>query len=293
MIGLFAVADIIAISMKKPTAENVEVIQDFNIRGLGFKLSELAGKGFNYLRSCVIGLMIGILPGIGGSASNVVAYSVAKQSSREPEKFGTGCIDGIIASEASNNACIGGAMIPLLTLGIPGDGPTAVLLGALTIAGITPGPLLFENNAKFVYGIYAALLMASIMMFLIELLGMKYIVRILMVPQHYLLPVIMSLCVVGVYGNNSQISDVVAMVMFGVIGLLLEKFSISPFILGFLLGEIMEVYLIRAIQYSRGNFFAGLLKAPIAMVFGIITCLVIVWLVFSKIKAARAAKQDK
>lgn len=293
LIGLFAVADIIAISMKKPSSEKIEVIQDFNIKGLGFRLKELAGQGFNYIRSSVIGLLIGLLPGIGGSASNVVAYSVAKQNSKHPEKFGTGCVDGIVASEASNNACIGGAMIPLLTLGIPGDGPTAVLLGALTIAGITPGPLLFQDNAKFVYGIYVALLVASVMMFLIELFGMKYLIRILMIPQHYLLPVIMALCVVGVYGNNSQISDVVSMVLFGIIGLLLEKFdfSISPFILGFLLGEIMEVYLIRAIQYSRGNLLAGLVKAPIAMVFVGITLMVVIYLIVSNLKKAKANKE--
>lgn len=291
LIGLFAVADILAASIKKPTLEKA-VVQDYNIKGLGFKLSELAGKGFNFLRSCVIGLLIGILPGIGGSSSNVVSYSVAKQSSKHPEEYGTGIIDGIIATEAANNACIGGAMIPLLTLGIPGDGPTAILLGGLTIAGITPGPLLFENNAVFVYGIYTALLVASVMMFVIELFGMKYFVRILMVPKHYLLPVIMALCVVGVFGNNNQISDIAGAIIFGVIGLVLEKFDfpITPFILGFLLGEIMEVYLIRAIQYSRGNLIAGFAKAPIALAFLAATVLSFAWVLYGKFRDAQKAK---
>lgn len=290
LIGLFAVADILAASSKRPSAQQGEVIQNYKIRGLGFRITELKGQGFNYLRSCVIGLMIGILPGIGGSSSNVVSYTVAKQSSKHPEKFGTGIPDGIIASEAANNACIGGALIPLLTLGIPGDGPTAILLGGLTIAGITPGPLLFTNNASFVYGIYTALLVASVMMFLIELFGMKYFVRILMVPKHYLLPVIMALCVVGVFGNNNQIFDIVAAIIFGVIGFLLEKydFPISPFILGFLLGGIMETYLIRGIQYSRGNLLAGFASSPIAMFFIVATVLSFTWVVIGKIKRAGA-----
>ena len=294
LIGLFAVADILKASIKRPEIEKAEVVQNYKIHGLGFKIKELAGQGFNYLRSCVIGLLIGILPGVGGSSSNVVAYSVAKQSSKEPEKFGTGCVDGIVASESSNNACIGGAMIPLLTLGIPGDGPTAILLGGLTIAGVTPGPLLFANNAKFVYGVYTAFLVASIMMFVIELFGMKYFVRVLMIPKYYLLPVIMALCVVGVFGNNNQIFDIVAAIAFGVVGYLLEKydFPVSPFILGVLLGGIMETYLIRGIQYSRGNIVAGFLGAPIAMVFLAATVVSFALVMVRKYKEShKAAKQ--
>lgn len=289
LIGLFAVADILSASMIKPSNQKMEIIQDYKIRGLGFKLVDLAGQGYNFLRSCVIGLFIGILPGIGGSASNVIAYAVSKQSSKYPEKYGTGIVDGIVASESSNNACIGGAMIPLLTLGIPGDGPTAILLGGLTIAGITPGPLLFQNNAVFVYGIYAALLMASIMMFIIELFGMKYIVQILRVPKYYLMPVIMALCIVGTYGTNSQIFDILGAIIFGVIGLLMEKygFPITPFLLGFLLGGIMETHLIRAIQYSRGDLIGGLMKSPIAMAFLAMAVLAMAWTVYSKHKKSK------
>lgn len=294
LIGLFAVADILSTSIKKPKLEHAEIIQDYKIRGLGFKFSELKGSGFNFLRSAVLGLMIGILPGIGGSTSNVIAYTVAKQSSKNPEKFGQGCVDGIIASETSNNACIGGAMIPLLTLGIPGDGPTAILLGGLTIAGIMPGPLLFTNNAKFVYSIYTALLVCTLMMFVVELFGIKFFVRILQVPKHYLLPVIMALCIVGVYGNNNQVFDIWAAIIFGVIGFLMTKykFPISPFILGFLLGGIVEVYLIRSIQYSRGNLIQGFMGSPIAMVFLVATVLSYIIVITRKMRKSKATHQS-
>lgn len=293
LIGLFAVADIISASMIKPSSQKIEVVQDYRIKGLGFKMKELSGQGFNYLRSCVIGLFIGLLPGIGGSASNVIAYTIAKQSSKHPEKFGTGIVDGLVASEASNNACIGGAMIPLLTLGIPGDGPTAILLGGLTIAGITPGPLLFQNNATFVYGIYTSLLVASVMMLVVELFGMKYFVRILRIPKQYLMPVIMALCVVGTYGTNNQIFDILGAVIFGVIGMLMEKygFPITPFLLGFLLGGIMETHLIRGIQYSRGNFIGGLLNAPIAMAFLTVAFVALGWTLVSRYKKSKQDKQ--
>ncbi len=286
-IGLFAVADMLTDTAKRTTEHKIEIIQDYKFKGLGFKLSELAGQGWNYLRSCILGLFIGLLPGIGGSAANVVAYTVAKQRSKEPEKFGTGCVDGIVASEASNNACIGGAMIPLLTLGIPGDGPTAMLLGALTIAGITPGPMLFKNNAPFVYAVYTALLIGAFMFFLLETCGLKYFVKILMVPKYYLYPIIIMMCMVGVYGSNSQIFDLAIVIIFGVIGYLFKKFKfpITPFILGYLLGGIMEKYLIRAIQYNRGNLWAGYMKSPISLVFLIITVVVFIYALIKNIRA--------
>lgn len=293
LIGLFAVADILKSSIKKPCTEKAEVVQNYNIKGLGFKLSELSGQGFNFLRSAVIGLVIGILPGIGGSTSNVIAYSVGKQTSKNGKDYGTGIVDGIVASEVSNNACIGGAMIPLLTLGIPGDGPTAILLGGLTIAGVSPGPLLFRNNPTFVYSIYFALLIAAVMMFVVELFGMKVFVRILMIPKHYLLPVIMALCVVGVLGSNNQYFDIWAAVIFGVIGFLMIRyhFPISPFILGFLLGGVMEAYLIRSIQYSRGNLIKGFSGSPISMFFLCATVISVVLVMAGKIRDARREKR--
>jgi putative tricarboxylic transport membrane protein len=288
LIGLFAVADILRASIKKPEVDLSKVIKDYKIKGFGFRFREIKGQWLNALRSAIIGIGIGILPGVGGSASNVIAYTVAKQSSKYPDKFGTGIIDGVVASETANNASIGGAMIPLLTLGIPGDGSTAILLGGLTMAGITPGPLLFVNNATIVYSIYFALLIAAFMMFLMELFGMRMFVKILKVPKYYLLPIIISLCVVGVFGRNNQLFDVAALIVFGVIGFIMLhfKFPVSPFILGFVLGKHTETYLIRSIQYSRGNLLAGFASSPIAIGFLSATVIAVTYVIITKLRAA-------
>ncbi|MGE4353570.1 MAG: tripartite tricarboxylate transporter permease [Oscillospiraceae bacterium] len=269
LIGLFAVAEVFTYSMQTPVSGDDMQIMDYKIKGFGFSIAEAKSQAWNCLRSALIGIGIGILPGIGGGTSNIVSYSVAKQQSKYPEKFGTGIIDGVVASEAANNASIGGALIPLLTLGIPGDAVTAILLGGLVMKGINPGPLLFTNSGTLVYGIFFALIISTIMMFGIEFFGIRMFVNVLRVPKYYLLPVVMSLCCVGTFGVNSRIFDVWASLIFGVVGFLLTRFHfpVSPFILGFLLGEVVEQNLIRSIQYASDSVIAAYLQAPIAMVF--------------------------
>lgn len=139
------------------------------------------------------------MPGIGGGTANLIAYAAAKNSSKKPEEYGKGTPGGVVASETSNNAAIGGALIPLMSLGIPGDTVTAMLLGGLVLHGLQPGPLLIQNNASVVYGIFAALLIANVFMAVLLFLGMRGFVRLLSIPQYILLPIIMILCVVGAY----------------------------------------------------------------------------------------------
>ena len=268
LIGLFAVSEVLSYSMEMPKVTHMEIM-DYSIKGFGFTREEAKSQIWNCLRSSLIGIGIGILPGIGGGTSNVIAYSVAKQSSKHPEKFGTGIIDGVVASEAANNASVGGALIPLLTLGIPGDAVTAILLGGLVMKGVNPGPLLFTNSGKFVYAIYFACIISTLMMFVIEFFGIRFFVNVLKVPKYYLLPVVMCLCVVGTFGVNSRIFDVWSALIFGVFGFLLTrfKFPVSPFILGFLLGGVVEQNLIRSIQYSTGSVVNAYLHQPIAVVF--------------------------
>ena len=152
LVGMYAVSEV----LKTASSDQQEgkVNEDFHMHGLGLTGTEIKSQSWNLLRSSLIGLAIGILPGIGGSTANIIAYSVAKSSSKYPEKFGTGIIDGICASESANNASVGGAMIPLLTLGIPGDGSTALLLGGFMLHGLQPGPLLFQNNRLFHFRIH-------------------------------------------------------------------------------------------------------------------------------------------
>src|SRR5690606_12952314 len=140
-----------------------------------------------------------ILPGIGGGTSNIVAYIVAKNRSKYPEKFGKGVLDGVVASETANNASIGGAMAPLLTLGIPGDAVTASMLGGFMIQGIQPGPLLFISQGALVYTIFVALVVSTVMMLICEFYGLRIFIKLLAIPKHILLPIILVLCVVGAF----------------------------------------------------------------------------------------------
>lgn len=291
MIGLFAVAEIL-----KVAADGLPVTQSTalscKMKGFGITMKEFKEQSWNMVRSALLGIGIGILPGIGGATSNIVAYSVAKQQSKYPEKFGTGIVDGIIATETSNNASIGGALIPLLTLGIPGDTVTAMLLGALTLHGITPGPLLFKNSGKLVYGIFAAFIIATIMMLIVEYGGIKIFIKVLAVPKYILLPVILILCVVGTYGTNHSMFDVWTSLIFGVIGYFMaeHKFPQAPMILGFVLGPTIEENLIRGLMYSNNNFWT-FFTSPIAAAFMIFTMCMVAWTAYSQIKRALAKQK--
>ncbi|MFC0274372.1 tripartite tricarboxylate transporter permease [Metabacillus herbersteinensis] len=265
LIGLFAVSEIINVSETK--IKKGQSIQ-YAMKGFGFSLRDFYKQGWNGLRSSLIGTGIGILPGIGGGTANIIAYVTAKNQSKTPEKFGKGIPDGVVASETANNAAVGGALIPLISLGIPGDTVTALLLGALVVHGLTPGPLLFQNNGDVVYGIFAALLIANFAMIAFLYWGMRVFTRVLSIPQYILLPVIMVLCVVGAIGVNNRLFDAGALLFFGVLGYIMLKFKfpVAPIILGFILGPLLETNLRRGLMYTKGDFLPFLTQ-PIAALF--------------------------
>ncbi|WP_227937374.1 tripartite tricarboxylate transporter permease [Alkalihalobacillus deserti] len=265
LIGLFAVSEIIKISETK--VKKGKSIQ-YAMKGFGFSLRDFFKQGWNGLRSAIIGIGIGILPGIGGGTANIIAYVTAKNQSKTPEKFGKGHPDGVVASESANNAAVGGALVPLVSLGIPGDTVTALLLGGLVIHGLTPGPLLFQNNGDIVYGIFAALIIANFAMIAFLYWGMRVFTRVLSIPQYILLPIIMVLCVVGAIGVNNRLFDAGALLFFGVLGYLMLKFKfpVAPVILGFILGPLLETNLRRGLMYTKGDFLPFLTQ-PIAALF--------------------------
>ena len=207
----------------------------------------------------------------------MLAYTVAKNSDKHPEEFGTGRLDGVIASETANNATIGGAMVPLLTLGIPGDTNTAMLLGALTLHGLTPGPLLFTNQAPFVYGVFAAMILCSVVMLIMEFFGLRVFVRFLKIPKYILLPCVLVLCVIGAYALKNNMSQVIACIIFGFLGFAFRKFGIptTPFILGFILGPLAENNFRRGLLRTGGSF-VPFITSPISAVFLAIAVLVVV-----------------
>ena len=211
---------------------------------------EIVSRPFQLLWYAFVGVLIGVLPAIGGSAASMMAYDQAKKLSKHPERFGQGAPEGIIASESSNNANVGGSLVTIMAFGIPGDAVTAVMLGALTIHGIQSGPLFISQNPELAYGIFAAYLLAHPIMVLILAASARWMLRIVSVPKSALFPVVLVLCVIGAYALNNTMSNVYVLLTFGVLGYLMVKFGfpLAPFILGVILGDQIEVNLIRAIM---------------------------------------------
>ncbi|MDO4620875.1 MAG: tripartite tricarboxylate transporter permease [Lachnospiraceae bacterium] len=286
LIGIFAVADIL-ISAEQMNAKGVQTIPINKVKGFGFSMQEFVSWLPGALRSAIIGTGIGILPGIGGSTSGMLSYVTAKNMSKHPETFGKGEPEGIVATEAANNATIGGAMIPLLVLGIPGDGVTAMMLGGFLIHGLSAGPLLFVKNADVVYGIFAACMVCDLIMLVVEWTCIKGFVQVLKVPKHILLPLILVLCAVGAYATNNRIFDVQSIVVFGVVGYLYHKFKLptTPFVLCFLVGNMTETYLRRGLMSYKT--FGAFFTRPIFDVFWFAACGVLVWSIVKAVLAAR------
>ena len=291
LIGFFAVAEVFgaAADSARPTPEGVVV--DYKIKGMGFSRAEFNSQIPNMIRSGLIGIGVGILPGIGGGTSNLLAYATAKNQSKYPEKFGTGVIDGIVASETANNASVGGALIPLLSLGIPGDVVTAILLGGLTLHGLTPGPLLFKDHPDVVYSVFVALFVANIFMLLLEYFGMRVFVRVLQVPKNILLSCVMTLCVIGAFGVNNRAFDCITIFFFGLMGYVFGKVGIpsTPFILGFVLGEMVETNLRRGMMMTMGDV-TPLFTKPICVVFLLLAVFSIARATIDRVKKTKARK---
>ncbi|HVF63442.1 MAG TPA: tripartite tricarboxylate transporter permease [Casimicrobiaceae bacterium] len=253
LIGVFAFAQIMGdVERMDATAAAMQAVKAIanqatsQLRVIG----EILARPFLLLWSSFIGLVIGVLPAIGGSAANMMAYDQAKKFSRTPQEFGRGSPEGIIASEASNNANVGGSLVTIMAFGIPGDAVTAVMLGALTIHGIQSGPLFISQNTELAYGIFAAYLLAHPIMVVVTGVGARWMMRVITVPQASLIPVVLVLCVIGAFALNNTMANVYILAAFGLLGYVMAKcgFPLAPFILGVILGDQIEVNLVRAIM---------------------------------------------
>ncbi len=222
----------------------------------------------NLVRSSCIGTFVGILPGVGGSAASLLSYTNAKTFSKHPERFGTGEPAGIVASESGNNGLTGGALVPLLSLGIPGDSTTAILIGAFTLQGIQVGPLFIGNNPDTWSAMIVAMLLANIAMFVMMYVAIRRIALVVTVPKHILFPIILMMCVVGAYTIRYGIMfDVWTLLIFGLLGWLFVKLrlEVAPFIIGFILGPSAEVYFVKSLE-SFGDLTIFFTKSWIALV---------------------------
>ncbi len=276
LIGLFAVSQVIheVASREKKVEQISQIAPEGILLGVGDWLRHM----INMIRSSVIGTWVGILPGIGANVGSVMAYSAAKSVSKQPEAFGTGSEEGIVASEAANNATIGGALIPLVAMGIPGSVIDAILLGALVLHGLQPGVLLFHNHPEIVYTIIFTMLIANLTMFGMMLLSAKWISKLATIPRVYLLPVVVVFCVVGSYALNNRMFDVWVMLGFGVVGFMMERSRIplAPFVIGFVLAPIAEEKLGAGLQATGGSY-APLVTRPVALTFVLISLVLVVW----------------
>ena len=250
LIGVFAFAQIMSdVERFSRTPEAVNTAVNLVVSHAKV-LAEILSRPFLLLWSTFIGLVIGVLPAIGGSAANMLAYDQAKKFSKRPEKFGTGIPEGIIASEASNNANVAGSLVTIMAFGIPGDAVTAVMLGALTIHGIQSGPLFISQNAPLAYGMFAAYILAHPLVLILLFLGVRWVLRIVIVPKSILFPVVLVLCVVGAYALGNAMATVYVLLASGVFGYLMVKFGfpLAPFILGVILGDQIEINLVRSLM---------------------------------------------
>jgi putative tricarboxylic transport membrane protein len=252
LIGIFAFAQIMTDLEKMNPAKAQASLASIKFERFShLKVNwEIFRQPFLLAWSTIVGLIIGILPAIGGSASSVMAYDQAKKFSKTPEKFGKGHPEGIIASEASNNANVSGSLMTIMAFGIPGDAVTAVMLGAMTIHGIQSGPLFVSQHPDLAYGIYAAYVLAHPFMLLVCFLLMPLMLRVTTVRMSVLAPVVLVLCVVGAYALNNTMQSVYVLLIFGVVGYTLVKlgFPLAPLILGLILGDQIEINLVRAIM---------------------------------------------
>lgn len=228
------------------------------------------------IKWALMGVGIGAIPGVGENIAAWAVYGVAKKNSRHPEKFGTGVIEGVMAPEVANNSAIGGAIIPLLTLGIPGSPPTAVFMGALMLHGIRPGPMLALENPTFVYEMGAWLFWGTIMLLVIGILTAKPMSQVLKVPPKILAPLIAVLCVVGTFSVSSETFDIKLLIIFGIAGYIMDKYGYhaGPLVLGFILGPLTDANFRRTLDLAHGNPLS-LINRPISFLLFLATLLML------------------
>ena len=253
IIGTFALAEVLQRAGERTST--ADVITDVSTKLPSMK--EFLATRFTLLRSSSIGAFIGALPGVGATTAAFISYSEAVRWSKRPQDFGTGVAEGIAAPESANNSAVGGSMIPLLALGIPGSATTAVMLGGLTIHGIIPGPLLMETNTQLVYTVFIGMFIANILMLVFGIRAARYFALVLKAPYALVGPAIVVLCMTGVYALNSNIVDVGVMLAMGAFGFLLRKlkYPIASFVIGLVLGPIAERSLRQGLVISDYDYW--------------------------------------
>ncbi|MFS0558164.1 tripartite tricarboxylate transporter permease [Brevibacillus sp. 179-C9.3 HS] len=283
-VGVFALGEVFKTILERDVNEG-EIAKISRIVPSKQDLKESAGP---ILRGSLVGFFKGIVPGSGATLASFLAYLLEKKISKTPEKFGKGAIAGVAAPESANNAASGGAMIPLLTLGIPGTGTTAVLMGALIMYNVQPGPLLFEDHPNIAWGLIASMFIGNVMLLILNMPLVKVFAKLIETPPKYLIPMIVAISVFGVYAVRVSVFDLVLLLFCGLVGYFLAKndFPMAPLVLGLVLGPMIENNLRRALTTSNGDFSIFIQK-PVSLVFLIIAFL---WITIPLIMKMRGKK---
>ena len=250
-VGLFAVGEVLY------TAEELQEVSLYKAKlsGLLPNLQDWIACRWTFVRAFLVGFFMGVVPGHGATISAFLAYAIEKRVSKHPELFGTGVIEGVAAPEGANNAATAGAMVPLLTLGIPSSGATAVMLGALMIHGLRPGPLLFDKNPEFVWTVIASMYIGNVMLLVLNLPLVPLWAQLLRIPHPVLIPLVLAISFIGVYAVDNSVFEVWVAIIFGVVGYLARKFGYpcAPMVMALVLGPVMEGAMRQALALSHGD----------------------------------------
>ncbi len=273
-VGLFGLAEVL-LSVQRGAA-GAGVTADLRLRAVLPTVADWLASRWAILRGTLIGFFVGMLPGAGATAASMISYATEKRFSRHPERFGTGAIEGVAAPESANNAAAVGAMVPLLTLGIPGSATTAVMLGGLLIFGLRPGPLLFQEHAPFVWGIIASMYVSNVLLVLLNVFAIPAFVAVLRLPRAVLLPSIAALAIIGVYSLENSVFEVWMALLFGGLGYLMHRLEYppAPLVLALVLGNTFEESVRQSLQISHGSL-AIFVTRPLAAAFLVLTVVLI------------------
>jgi putative tricarboxylic transport membrane protein len=274
MIGMFAVSEILRSVARIEEPWEMAQAKIGNVLHGMWTLTKR--YPWQFVRGSIVGTAIGALPGAGADIAAWMSYAISKRFSREPEKFGTGHVEGIIEAGASNNSALAGAWIPALVFGIPGDSITAIVIGVLYIKGLNPGPTIFMNNAPAIYAVFIVFILANLLMLPLGIAAIRAAKQMLRAPREVLLPVILLFCIVGAFAINNSIFGVVLMLAFGLVGYVMEEngFPIAPAILGMVLGAMLEENFISSMIKADGRLLA-FFERPIAGSLGVLTIAVL------------------
>ncbi len=290
MSGFFAIPELLKLVMKDKD-ETLEVLKAKKFKGYGISFKEYLSQWKNILRSAFLGAYTGVLPGIGSSAASVLSYSIGKKRNKDGHLWGTGCVSGIIASETANNACIGGALIPMLALGVPGSTSAGILMSSLNLHGITTGPLVFQKEVNLVYMMFAVCFVANFLVLILERLMLNGFIKVLTLPRRIIMVEVMAMCFIGAYSSRSNPTDLIIFVVGGFLGYFLQKAGVkrAPIVLGYILCDIVEKNFRRGMSMTQMNM-TPMFTSPIAMAFLLVAAFVMVRTVIQNIKAKKTRK---